>query len=341
MRSVLVAFALATSVRGHATFQQLWVNGKDQQSTCARLPASNSPVIDVESNDIRCNANSAAASSTCPVAAGDTITVEMHQHDSRDCSEQAVGGNHFGPVMVYLSKVSDAAAADGSDSWSKIFESGYDSATKKWGNDILNDNCGKQDVVVPTGIPAGDYLVRAETIALHAAGSEGGAQFYMTCYQISVTGGGAASPAGVSFPGAYSATDPGILINIYNDFGEYQIPGPDVYAAGTSGNTTTNFERTSATSAGTSSAAATAVTTLLPASSATAASEAITSTLVATTSATAITSPTASNSTVADGNSSGISTRETYTLDTFIAWLKQTGSSSSSRRRHARDVSRT
>jgi hypothetical protein len=46
--------AFVVTARAHATFQDLWVNGKDQQSTCARLPMSNSPVQDVTSKDIRC-----------------------------------------------------------------------------------------------------------------------------------------------------------------------------------------------------------------------------------------------------------------------------------------------
>ncbi|KAI0130420.1 glycoside hydrolase family 61 protein [Xylariales sp. AK1849] len=226
------AVSLATSVVGHATFQELWVEGVDEQGTCARLPASNSPVTSVTSNDIRCNANPSAAAALCSVAAGDTVTVEMHQQpNDRDCDTEALGGNHFGPVMVYMSKVGDAATADGSSSWFKIYENGYDPSTKVWGNDLLNKNCGKQDVVVPSDLAPGDYLLRAETIALHAASTEGGAQFYMTCYQLTVTGGGSASPTGVKFPGAYSADDPGILINIYQDLTEYTIPGPPVFVS--------------------------------------------------------------------------------------------------------------
>jgi cellulase len=107
----------------------------------------------------------------------------MHQQpNARDCSAEALGGNHHGPVMAYLSKVSDASTADGSSSWFKIFEIGYDPSTKIWGNDILDKNCGKQDFKIPADIAPGDYLLRAETIALHAASSVGGAQFYMTCY---------------------------------------------------------------------------------------------------------------------------------------------------------------
>jgi cellulase len=48
-------------------------------STCARLPQSNNPITSVSGSDIRCNANPGKASAKCPVAAGGTVTVEMHQ----------------------------------------------------------------------------------------------------------------------------------------------------------------------------------------------------------------------------------------------------------------------
>ena len=91
-------------------------------------------------------------------------------------------------------------------SWFKIFESGYDPETDTWGNDVINLGCGKQPLTIPSDIAPGDYLLRAETIALHAAGGQGGAQFYMSCYQLTVTGSGNAGPSTVKLPGAYSAT---------------------------------------------------------------------------------------------------------------------------------------
>jgi hypothetical protein len=115
--------------------------------------------------------------------AGDEVSVEMHaQPNDRSCASDAIGGNHFGPVMVYLSKVSDAETADGSDPFFKIGESGYDEASDTWGTDVLNENCGKFDVTLPADLAAGDYLLRAEAVALHAASQEGGAQFYVSCY---------------------------------------------------------------------------------------------------------------------------------------------------------------
>lgn len=71
------------------------------------------------------------------------------------------------------------------------------------------------------------YLLRAELIALHAASSYPGAQLYMECAQIAVTGGGNGNPATVSFPGAYKGTDPGIKFQLYWPVPtSYTIPGP-------------------------------------------------------------------------------------------------------------------
>lgn len=93
----------------------------------------------------------------------------MHQQPGdRTCTTEAIGGNHDGPVIAYLSKVSDATTADGSSSWFKIYENGLVS-TDYWGTDVLNANCGKQVITIPADIAPGDYLLRAEVIALHVA----------------------------------------------------------------------------------------------------------------------------------------------------------------------------
>ncbi|KAK7704066.1 hypothetical protein SLS57_010655 [Botryosphaeria dothidea] len=230
MKGFLAILATASVVSAHATFQELWVGTEDKEGTCARLPQSNSPVTDVTSNDIRCNASPSAASTTCSVAAGDSLTVEMHQQpNDRSCDNEAIGGNHFGPVMIYMSKVADATANVGDGDWFKVAQDTYNGTEASWGTEILNANCGKRAFTVPKTLAAGDYLVRSEALALHSASGEGGAQFYMTCFQVKVTGGGSATPTGVKFPGAYKASDPGILINIYQTPLTYTAPGPDVW----------------------------------------------------------------------------------------------------------------
>ncbi|KAI5816973.1 glycosyl hydrolase family 61-domain-containing protein [Pyronema omphalodes] len=220
---------LASFVAAHATWQELWVNGIDKVSTCVRLPSNNSPIGTTEAN-IRCGSGS-AMSGICTVAAGGTITIEMHQQPGdRSCSNEAIGGNHDGPVIAYLAAVNDATKDPGT-SWFKIFQNGL-VRTDYWGTDVINANCGKQDIKIPADIAPGDYLLRAEVIALHVAGSVGGAQHYVSCYQLKITGGGIAKPSGVVFPGAYGLNDPGILFNLYGSYSTYIVPGPTVYIGG-------------------------------------------------------------------------------------------------------------
>lgn len=44
----------------------------------------------------------------------------MHQQNGdRSCRNEAIGGAHYGPVMVYMSNVDDSSKADGSSGWFK------------------------------------------------------------------------------------------------------------------------------------------------------------------------------------------------------------------------------
>lgn len=72
----------------------------------------------------------------------------MHQHNSRDCTEEGIGGAHWGPVLAYMSKVEDAATADGSSEFFKVYQNTWaknpDAAQGDgdfWGTKDLNYNC--------------------------------------------------------------------------------------------------------------------------------------------------------------------------------------------------------
>lgn len=83
---------------------------------------------------------------------------------------------------------------------------------------------------LPSNLARGGYLLRHEIIALHLADQPGGAEFYPACVQINVGGDqtGAPSPDElVRFPGAYSDSDPGILVNAFDD-APYDFPGPPI-----------------------------------------------------------------------------------------------------------------
>ena len=69
MKFVAVTFAaLATTVLGHSTFQQLSVDNVDQAGTCVRTPLNNNPVTSVSGNDIRCNTGTKPVAGVCNVA---------------------------------------------------------------------------------------------------------------------------------------------------------------------------------------------------------------------------------------------------------------------------------
>lgn len=132
---------------------------------------------------------------------------------------------HNGPLLVYISKApSTASSYDGSGPWAKI----YEIAPTISGSNI-NWNTAKDTFTfsLPSALAAGEYLVRIEQIALHAMP----AQFYVSCAQIKVTGGGSAvPPSGFTLPSGYSSSDPGININIYYPpMTSYKMPGPAVW----------------------------------------------------------------------------------------------------------------
>jgi hypothetical protein len=79
---------------------------------------------------------------------------------------------------------------------------------------------------IPSCIPAGDYLLRIEQMAIHNPGSP--PQFYDACAQIKVTGGGSKVFSGVKIPGHVKSTDSGYTANIYSNFNSYTVPGPAV-----------------------------------------------------------------------------------------------------------------
>lgn len=109
---------------------------------------------------------------------------------------------------------------------------------------------------IPECIEPGYYLVRHEIIALHAAYSYPGAQFYPGCHQLEITGSGSTAPSGlVSFPGAYAGTDAGITYDAYKAT-EYTIPGPALFSC--SGSTSGSTSGSASTTAAASSTLATA-----------------------------------------------------------------------------------
>lgn len=249
--SAVATAALLQAASAHYIFSNLIVDGNytGTYEYVRKNTNNNSPLTDPTSTDFRCNTgaqDSAASTKTYTVAAGSTVGMGV-----------GFGGSviHPGPLLVYLSKAPEgttAAAYDGSGDWFKIHELGT-SVINSTGMFWETTNQANFTWTLPADTPPGDYLMRTEHIALHQAESVGGAQFYMECAQLSVTGGSAsASPSPTAkIPGMYTGTEAGIEINIYYPIPQsYDFPGPALWPAGAdSANSTGSAVVTSAGSA--------------------------------------------------------------------------------------------
>jgi cellulase len=134
LRLLLSSLALFELASAHAVFNGLFINGHNSPQ-CVRQPINNSPMTKVSSPDMRCNVGgSKGVAGICDIKPGDNVTMEMHQQPSdHTCKDQAIGGNHFGPVMIYMCSVPDAKTASGDCSWVKIAEDSYAGTTASWG----------------------------------------------------------------------------------------------------------------------------------------------------------------------------------------------------------------
>ncbi|KAI1269781.1 glycoside hydrolase [Xylariaceae sp. FL1019] len=228
MRIVTNLLLLATIAQAHYTFPRLVVNGVSEAADWSvtrktKNADSKTGVLSPTSADIRCYQMQTAGDVT-DVAAGATIHY---------VSTQQI--NHPGPTQYYLAKVPSGQSAktwDGSGAvWFKISTTMPTVDQNKQMTWPGQNGYTTSNATIPAATPDGEYLLRVEQIALHLAMQPNGAQFYLSCSQIKVTGGGSGTPGPlVALPGAYSSSDPGILVNLNAIQPEsYVPPGPVVW----------------------------------------------------------------------------------------------------------------
>ena len=233
--------ALATSVSAHGFVSNITVAGKNYGGynpsyhysnpapSVAGWTANNQDNGFVEPSsyaqpDIICHKGATPGTSSVPVAAGSDV----------DLTWNTWPDSHHGPVITYLANCNgDCAKVDKTQlKFFKVAEDGLDTPGNpgSWATDKLLANGLKYTFTVPSSIAAGNYVARHEIIALHSAGSENGAQNYPQCINLQVTGGGSDNPAGVAGTALYKSTDPGIVVNIYQQNTQYAVPGPKLYS---------------------------------------------------------------------------------------------------------------
>ncbi|KAG8922320.1 hypothetical protein FRC02_011946 [Tulasnella sp. 418] len=232
-------FTFVIGAQAHTHIWGIWVNDVfqgDGRNIYIRSPPNNNPVKDLNSGSMACNVNNRNVPTTVSVKGGDRITFEWY-HDSR--GDDILATSHKGPAVVYIAPTSSNG---GGSVWVKLAQENYNG---QWPTDKIIAAKGKHTFTLPN-IAAGDYLLRPELLTLHEAdttydvNSARGIQLYMNCVQIRITSsGGSTLPSGVSFPGAYKYSDPGIKFNLYSQAASsYIVPGPSVWTPGSGGGST-------------------------------------------------------------------------------------------------------
>jgi len=186
---------------------------------------TNSPVTSVSDPNLACGPNAQLAEDVANANPGDSIDVNW-------VSTAGAWFHDVGPLLTYLGSCGSASCTQFDPSqamWFKIQQSGRDA--NGWVQAQLNSGA-PANFTLPANLAPGNYLLRHEIIALQNAVSEGGAEFYASCSQLTVGGSESGAPTDselVKLPGAYSATDPGILVDVYsNPNAPYTFPGPPI-----------------------------------------------------------------------------------------------------------------
>ncbi|KAF3932384.1 Endoglucanase-4 [Dactylella cylindrospora] len=181
------------------------------------------PVTNVLDSSIACNKPDGTAwPLSATVKAGGTITFNWDDWPS----------NYKGPTMTYLAYCSTGNCVNEDPTTLSFFKIDQDGphSDGTWASEALAQT-GSYTITLPSVIKSGSYLLRHEFVNLASASVSGGAQFYPMCANIKITNGGSTSPSPVArFPGAYSSSDPGILIDIANllNPSSYVFPGPSL-----------------------------------------------------------------------------------------------------------------
>jgi hypothetical protein len=243
--------AFAPLVAAHGSLHAAWIDGKYYPAPLPQEDASQytirsindiNPVKGTNNPDLNCGHGAQRAGLVADAAPGSKLEFAWRN------GELGTWVHNTGPVLTYLAPCGNGGCAkfdSANAQFFKISELGKHADGNGWFMaDLTTGPNATTSVTLPANLPAGEYLVRHELIAMQLGMSPGGAEFYPACMQIRLSAPSrtaAAIPSGkevVTFPGGYSDNDPGILDpNIYNPGSAYTFPGPAIAALASSGNT--------------------------------------------------------------------------------------------------------
>ncbi|KAF8189457.1 glycosyl hydrolase family 61-domain-containing protein [Mycena galopus ATCC 62051] len=223
-------------------------------------------MTDVTSTDVRCYTSlESGTASTVSVAAGSTVGFTVSGNPSNLY--------HPGVLNVYMAKAPTGPTLQiGTGAGPSGSRFPPSQTVDRPSRSLPRVRLSEISFTIPPQTPSGQYLIRTEHIAIHSASYYGGAQFYIACAQVTVTGGGTGVPAPLLPSPEHTP------INIYYPIPtNYTQPGPPVWTGGTvvtpppvssTGTTTaTSSKATTTSSATTSSSKATTTSSATTSSS--------------------------------------------------------------------------
>ncbi|KAK0216978.1 glycoside hydrolase family 61 protein [Armillaria fumosa] len=257
LTSFFIPLLAASYVAAHGYVQKVFIDGTEYTGPLVgsgstdgitREVSTQDPIKGATNPDLTCGPGALAASKVADVNPGSSISFLWTG------ASGSPWPHNVGPMMTYLTNCGEQSCADykpNGTEWFKIEEAGrLDNGT--WAQAALLNGV-PAEVTLPSNLAAGNYIIRHEIIALQNGQAEGGAEFYASCTQLKVGGSGTGTPPSsdlVQLPGAYSDTDPGILVDVYsNTKASYTFPGPPVVDLGGSGSSPSDPSPASASSA--------------------------------------------------------------------------------------------
>ncbi|KAJ1901375.1 hypothetical protein LPJ66_000836 [Kickxella alabastrina] len=238
--ALVLVSSLASMASAHTFLRTLTIDGKQTEvGQCIEPyhgPDKTSGVKDPASDDMTCGfPGSSKDADLCPVEPGSEVRAEFRNYDNEEEADgkfnMAIDESHQGPCFAYMAPLESGGKGD---VWFKIFEDGYSSGS--WCVNKIRFSMGFMNITIPEDILPGDYLLRTEVIGLQEAmyeyeeGQKKGAQYFINCAHITVSGSGTAVPQGYAIPGIYKQDEPSILFDLdKDDATKYVAPGPALY----------------------------------------------------------------------------------------------------------------
>jgi hypothetical protein len=257
--SLLLLSSFAPVALGHSFLEKLWANNVEYKAWDPNAGASGTPYpsntpswfttnvggsplkpVSANTNDIICAKGATPAKLSAPANAGSTLTVKWWM------AGQPFPVAHWGPIIDYIAPCNGPCASVNPENlqFVKIAQKGWINPSTYqegyWATNEMIDNNGTWPIRIPSGLKAGEYVVRTELIALHVADTAlgkgpyypDGAEFYPQCVSIKVGGTGAKTiTGGIGAKSLYRGDEPGLAINIHTtpNHADYQIPGPALW----------------------------------------------------------------------------------------------------------------